>query len=241
MTKQLLLLSSSYTAGYEGYLAAYSKRIETFLGQPKHNKHILFIPYAGHQDVWEEDTATAKSLFSHLGYNLVSIHQRGSEVDVINDGNVQAIFIGGGNTFRLLHNLQTKHLVRPIVSRCLSGLPYIGVSAGSVVACPTIKTTNDMPIVEVNSTQALGLFLWQINPHFFFGSVIKGHKGETREVRIREYFQENNAPVVGLPEGSCLWVSGRKVTLYGDSDEARLFRRHLVAEWWESGTTKTME
>ncbi len=143
-------------------------------------------------------------------------------------GDAEGIFVGGGNTFRLLDRLQGSGLLAPIRSRVLGGAPYLGASAGTVIAAPTIKTTNDMPIVQPAAFEALGLVPFQINCHYLDPDPASRHMGETRETRLLEYLEENSTPVVGLREGSWLEVEGDagrpRVTLRGPAP-ARIFRR----------------
>jgi dipeptidase E len=137
----------------------------------------------------------------------------------------EAVFVGGGNTWRLLKALYEMDLLALIRARVLEGsLLYAGASAGSNVAGPTIKTTNDMPIVETPSLQALGLVSFQINPHYLDPDPASKHMGETRETRLREFHEENDTPVVGLREGAILRVEGESIVLKGQAG-ARLFRR----------------
>ena len=136
----------------------------------------------------------------------------------------EAVFVGGGNTFRLLDALYQRGLVELIRQRVRTGTPYLGISAGANVACPTIMTTNDMPIVVPPTLQGLGLVSFQINPHYLDPVPGSSHMGETRETRIREYHEENLRPVVGLREGAMLRVEGPSVELRGRAG-ARVFRR----------------
>ncbi|MEN3370170.1 MAG: dipeptidase [Verrucomicrobiota bacterium] len=137
----------------------------------------------------------------------------------------EAIFIGGGNTFRLLKALQDLDLLEPIRRKVGSGTPYIGSSAGSNVAAPTIKTTKDMPIVQPSSFDSLGLVPFQISPHYLDPDPASKHMGETQEERILQFLEESDVPVVGLREGAWLVVEDRCVTLKGASG-ARIFRRN---------------
>lgn len=141
-----------------------------------------------------------------------------------NAGRISAdgVFVGGGNSFRLLKRLYETGLVEGIRQVVRRGDPYMGASAGSNVACPTIKTTNDMPIVEPPTLEGLGLIRFQMNPHYVDRDPDVPHGGETREQRIAEFHEENTAPVIGLREGSWLLVGADGVTLAGVKT-ARLF------------------
>jgi dipeptidase E len=136
----------------------------------------------------------------------------------------ESIFVGGGNTFRLLKGLYDFELLSSIRSRVEQGIPYIGSSAGSIVAGTTIKTTKDMPIVEPPSFDALGLVPFQISPHYLDPDPSSKHMGETQEERILQFLEENDVPVVGLREGAMLRVETGSVRLKGQAG-ARLFRR----------------
>jgi len=215
---RLLLISSStlYGSGYLDYCAA---AITTFLGPAI--TRVFFVPYA----VRDRDAyaARVRERFARLGLALDSVHDAvKGPVHAVE--NAQAIFVGGGNTFRLIDALWKEHLIEPIRTRVGSGMPYIGSSAGSNVACPTMKTSNDMPIVEPPTFDALGLVPFQINPHYVDPAPGSTHMGETREERIREFHEENDAPVIGLREGAWLEIGGRSLSLRGTTG-AKLFQR----------------
>jgi dipeptidase E len=135
----------------------------------------------------------------------------------------EAIFVGGGNTFRLLKKLYDRKLLDVIRQRARAGMPYIGSSAGSVITSPTIRTTNDMPIVEAPSLDSLGLIPFQLNCHYLDPDPNSTHRGETREQRLLEFHEENSLPVVGLREGTMLWVEEGTHKLLG-LKPARIFR-----------------
>jgi dipeptidase E len=204
----ILLISNSTLYG-SGYLDHAEDEIRSFLGDIK---RVLFVPYA----LFDRDTYAA------TGYDLTSIHTATNPVQAVKD--TEAIFIGGGNTFRLLKTLYDFDLLGPIRERVADGMRYIGSSAGSNVAAPTIKTTNDMPIVQPPSFDALGLVSFQINPHYLDPDPNSKHMGETREERIRQFLEENDTPVVGLREGAMLRIENGETILRG-STGARIFRK----------------
>lgn len=214
-TKRVLLISNSTLYG-SGYLDHAEDEIRSFLGNVK---RVLFVPYA----LFDRDTYadTAQKRFQRMGYALTSIHTAASPAQAVKD--TDAIFIGGGNTFRLLKALYDFDLLGPIRERVAGSMPYIGSSAGSNVAAPTIKTTNDMPIVQPPSFDALGLVSFQINPHYLDPDPNSKHMGETREERLRQYLEENDTPVVGLREGAMLRIENGETILRG-STGARIFR-----------------
>ena len=213
---RLLLISTSTVFG-TGYLDHAEAEILDHLSGVK---RILFIPYALHdRDAY---AGKARERFERMHIALDSIHDARDPRDAVQ--NAEAIFIGGGNTFRLLKTLYDNQLIEPIGKRAASGMPYMGASAGSNVAGPTIRTTNDMPIVEPPSLNALNLFPWQINPHYIDADPASKHMGETREERLIQYLEENETPVIGLREGAILRVRNGETHLRGQAD-ARIFRR----------------
>jgi dipeptidase E len=215
---QLLLISNSTLYG-SGYLDHAENEIHDFLGDVK---RVLFVPFAIHDR--DGYAATAKARFAKIGYELSSIHNAKDPKQAVAD--TQAIFIGGGNTFRLLKALYDYELMEIIRIRVQEGMPYIGSSAGSNVAAPTIKTTNDMPIVQPPSFEALGLVGFQINPHYLDADRNSTHMGETREQRLLQYLEDNDTPVAALREGAMLLIENG-VTLLKGSSGARIFRRGM--------------
>ncbi len=215
MSKRLLLISNSTLHG-SGFLDHAEAEIRDFLGTVE---RVLFVPFA----LQDRDgyAQKARERFARMGYALDSIHEVSDMQQAVRDA--QSIFIGGGNTFRLLKTLYDFDLLSLIRERVEGGMPYMGSSAGSNVAAPTIKTTNDMPIVEPPSFNALGLVSFQINPHFLDPDPNSTHMGETREERLLQYLEENDVPVVGLREGAMLRVE-EGVTLLKGSTGARIFR-----------------
>jgi dipeptidase E len=214
--KSLLLISNSTMFG-RGYLDHAESEIRAHLGGIE---RVLFVPYALYDR--EAYAAAARKRFGTMGFELESIHR--STHPRVAAGRAEAIFIGGGNTFRLLNSLYQHELLPVIRARVEQGMPYIGSSAGSVVACPTLKTTNDMPIVQPPSFEALGLIGFQINAHYVDPDPNSTHMGETREVRLREFLEENELPVIGLREGAMLRIEDSTVRLKGTTG-ARIFRR----------------
>ncbi|CAG9864429.1 unnamed protein product [Phyllotreta striolata] len=221
--RQLLLLSSSRVHGCE-YLEFAENDICELLQKSKVSK-ILFIPYAL-KDM-DDYLRTVEKPFRKWGYKVESIHNS-NPLEAVNSA--EAIFVGGGNTFRLLKTLYDLNLIDPIKKRIEAGIPYIGSSAGTNVATIGINTTNDMPIVYPPSFKALNLVPFNINPHYIDAFPDSTHMGETREQRIEQYFEEEECyPVLGLREGSMLYVQGNTAVLKGISG-AKLFKKNCEPE-----------
>ncbi len=225
MTEQanvnLLLISNSTMHG-GGYLQHCKANMEEFLGE---KKRVMFVPFAlANHDGYAEK---ARESFTAMGHELDSIHTYPNKVAALAEAD--AVFIGGGNTFRLLAALSHHGLLTAIRDRVRNGMPYIGSSAGTNVATLSIRTTNDMPIVQPPSFDALQLVPFQINPHYLDPNPSSSHMGETREERILQFHEEHEVPVLGLREGCMLHVQGAKMQLLGTTD-ARLFRRAQPAE-----------
>ncbi len=214
----MLLISNSTNAG-EDYLAHAKEKIGEFLGKEKITA--LFIPYAAVTFSWDEYERKVQKRFREMGHDIRSIHHAANPRHAIMDA--EAIVVGGGNTWHLLALLQNEDLLDDIRERVSNGTPYIGWSAGSNLACPTIKTTNDMPIIQPHNFDALGLIPFQINPHYLDANP-EGHAGETREMRIREFLKINpGIYVAGLREGTMLRIEEGRVSLIGPKN-LRLFR-----------------
>ena len=214
----MLLISNSTLYG-SGYLDHAESEIRDFLGDVK---GVLFVPYALYDAA--AYAAMARERFQKMGYELTSIHTSPNPRDAV--GEADAVFIGGGNTFRLLKALYDLGILDPIRDRVNNGMPYIGSSAGSNVAGPTIRTTKDMPIVQPPSFDALGLVPFQISPHFQDPDPNSKHMGETQEERILQFLEENDTPVAGLREGAMVRIESGVTTLKGSSG-ARILRKGL--------------
>ena len=217
--RRLLLLSNSRNKG-QGYLAHAKGILKDFLGNQVGK--VLFIPYARVIPTLDDYAAMVRKGFKESGYKVDSLHEVNDPHEAIR--RAEAIVVGGGNTFQLLHTLHEKNLLEGIRARVKEGIPYIGWSAGANIACPSIKTTNDMPIVELQSFKALGVVPFQINPHYV-DFLQAEERTETREERILEFIEVNpDIYVVGLREGSILRVEGSDISLSGD-EGARVFRK----------------
>jgi len=216
MARRLVLISTSTVFGTRYLEHAFPELRDTLGGA----RRVLFIPYA----LRDRDAYAAKvrAAFEEMGYGLDSLHEALDPRQAVETA--EAVFCGGGNTFRLLKALQELDLLPLVRRRVAEGMVYSGASAGSNLAGPTIRTTNDMPIVQPLSLDALGLVSFQINPHYLDPAPGSTHMGETRETRILEFHEENEAPVVGLREGAILRVEGESVLLKGVAG-ARIFRR----------------
>ncbi|MBS4014178.1 MAG: dipeptidase PepE [Bacteroidetes bacterium] len=210
MEKRLLLISNSTNFG-EPYLTYTKPYIKDFLGG--NPMDVLFIPYAGVTVTYDEYTQKVSDVFTELGYTVKSIHKAENPTKAVEQA--KCIVVGGGNTFHLVHMLHENNLIEPLRKKINEGTPFIGWSAGSNVACPSLKTTNDMPVIQPKSFNVLGVIPFQINPHYT-EATLPNHAGETREQRLREFLVVNpDITVVGLPEGTMLRIEGKSVRLQG--------------------------
>lgn len=217
---KLLLISNSTNAG-EPYLQYPMPRIDAFLGAVR---EVVFVPYAAVTFSYAEYEAKVRTRFAEAGIEVRSVHRAKDPRRMIREA--QAICVGGGNTFALTRKMQEQGLMKAILAKIKAGTPYMGWSAGSNVCCPTICTTNDMPIVEPESFKAIGAVKFQINPHYLDANP-EGHAGETREQRILEYIQANpRRYVVGLREGCMLRYEEGRLELIGNRP-MRIFKKGI--------------
>lgn len=214
----LLLISNSTNAGEEYLKYPIAEIAKTLKGVSE----VVFIPYAAVTFSYDEYEAKVQARFNEIGIKVKSIHHALNKRNFLR--NAEAVVIGGGNTFALLKRMQEEDLLDVIHRRVKGGMPYVGWSAGSNVTCPTICTTNDMPIVQPESFRAIGLVTFQINPHYLDANPV-GHAGETREQRILEYLEANRSRyVVGLREGCMLRIDDNGIELIG-SRPMRIFKK----------------
>jgi dipeptidase E len=219
---RLLLISNSTNPG-EPYLDYPKNNIKEFLGSRPVNA--LFIPYAAVTFSFDSYEEKVKERFREIGHDVVSIHRFKDPFEAVQKAS--AIVVGGGNTWKLLKMIQDNNLIEIVRQKIVGGTPYIGWSAGSNVACPTIRTTNDMPVVEPDSLRAFNLIPFQINPHYLDANPA-GHAGETREQRIEEFIEANQGIfVAGLREGTMLRLEDGKLSLSGPR-RVRVFRKGIL-------------
>ena len=225
---RLLLISNSTMPG-EPYLDYPKHEIAGFLG--RRPVTALFLPFAAVTFSYDEYETKVEERFAEVGHHVTGIHRVADPIAAVRQA--EAIVVGGGNTWQLVRRMHELKIMEPIREKVLAGTPFIGWSAGANVACPTLRTTNDMPIVDPLGFDTLGLLPFQINPHYLDANP-EGHAGETREQRILE-FQEINPLVTvdGLREGTMLLRENNHLTLIGNHT-ARIFRKGLQAEEWTS-------
>jgi len=215
---RLLLISNSTNPG-EAYLDYPKHNIQDFLGNKPIN--IVFIPYAAITFSYNEYEEKVNNRFKDIGHKVVGIHRFEDPIKAINEA--EAIIVGGGNTWKLVRMLHDNGLIPVIREKVLNGTPYVGWSAGSNVACPTLRTTNDMPIIDPKGFDTINLVPFQINPHFLDDHPAN-HGGETREDRINEFITENqDMYVVGLREATMLLYQNNKLSMIGNRP-ARIFK-----------------
>jgi len=216
---KLLLISNSTMSG-EPYLDYPKHEIRKFLGDKTVNA--LFIPYAAVTFSFDQYESKVEERFAEIGHHITSVHHFSDPVEAVQ--NAEAIVVGGGNTWQLVRMMHDNRLMEAIRNKVIHGTPYIGWSAGSNVTCPTLQTTNDMPVVDPKGFDCMGLIPFQINPHYLDANP-KGHGGETREQRIEEFLEINpEITVVGLREGTMLKYENNSLKLIGDRS-ARIFKK----------------
>ncbi len=214
---RLLLLSNSTMPG-EAYLDYPKQEIQQFLGTKK--VKALFVPFAAVTFSFDEYEQKVNESLQEIGHELIGIHRFEDPVKAVEEA--EAIVVGGGNTWQLVRMLHDQDLMQAIRNKVQQGTPYVGWSAGSNIACPTLRTTNDMPIIDPRSFNTLSLVPFQINPHYLDANP-EGHGGETREQRISEFLEINpKTYVVGLREGTMFKLKNGKLNLTGKCS-ARIF------------------
>lgn len=228
MARRLLLISNSTNYG-EGYLDHVLAELDGFLGSVR---QLVFVPFALKDR--EGYGAKVAERLADTGIQVSTLTADAAGQQMLREA--EAVFVGGGNTFRLLKTLQDSGLFPVLRERAHAGMPYIGSSAGTNLAAPTIRTTNDMPIVQPASFDAFGLVPFQINPHYLDPDPGSTHMGETREQRLREFHEENTVPVVGIREGAWIRVEDGRAVLGGRSG-ARIFRRDQEPEERQPGAS----
>lgn len=217
----MVLALSSSRVGNHGYLEDALPFVRDFLGRNALN--IVFIPFASVQKNYDEYGEMVKKAFAAEHYIITTAHGHNAKQSI---AAADVIMVGGGNTFKLLHDIYTYDIFELVQDKVRSGTPYIGWSAGANITGRTISTTNDMPVIEPRSFTAFGFFPFQINPHYI-NQVLENHNGETRDQRLEEFVVLNpGIPVVALPEGTALRLRDGNLHFVGAQDGA-LFR----CEW----------
>ncbi|QUN27017.1 dipeptidase PepE [Cupriavidus sp. KK10] len=223
---ELLLLSNSSSDA--GYLVHAQEAIRDLAAS---RKTACFIPFAGVTRDWDTYETLVRDAFAPVGIAVQSLHRLAEPAAAVRTIEAaELIVVGGGNTFRLLQCLRERGLLAPISAQVRSGAArYIGWSAGANLACPTIRTTNDMPVADPGGLDALALVPFQINPHYF-NLVVPGFRGETRDQRLAEFtVLQPDMPVLGLPEGNWVRVSDDRFEM-GGTHAARWFRGAEIAD-----------
>lgn len=219
---KLLLISNSTMPG-EPYLDYPKNEIKKFLGEKP--VRAIFIPYAAVTFSFDEYCKKVEERFAEIGHHIVGIHTFDNKIKAIHEA--EAIVVGGGNTWQLARLMHDENIMNPIREKVFNQTPYIGWSAGANVACPTLKTTNDMPIIDPKGFDCIGLVPFQINPHYLDANPV-GHGGETREQRIEEFLEINyEICVAGLREGTMFKLENRNLTLIGNRN-CRIFKKGKI-------------
>lgn len=219
---KLLLISNSTMPG-EPYLDYPKNEIKKFLGEKPVTA--LFIPYAAVTFSFDSYCEKVEERFAEIGHHIIGIHTFNDPVLAVHEA--EAIVVGGGNTWQLVRMMHDNNIMNPIREKVFNQTPFIGWSAGANVACPTLRTTNDMPIIDPKGFDCMGLVQFQINPHYLHGNP-EGHGGETREQRITEFLEINpNVYVAGLREGTMLKLENKNLSLIGTRN-CRIFKKGIT-------------
>jgi dipeptidase E len=223
MKRNLLLISNS-TNPQEEYLGWCQDMIKDFCVRHK-VKDVLFIPYAGVSMGYDAYEQRVKKVFKTMGLKIYSIHKEKDPIEAVK--NAKCIAVGGGNTFHLAYELHKNKVMTEIAKKSKKGMPYMGWSAGSNIAGPTLKTTNDMPIIEPKSFKCMNLVPFQINPHYtdYFDPK---HGGETRDDRLNEFIKiEPKVWVAGIREATALSLEKGNLKLIGRNNKMKVFRGNM--------------
>jgi dipeptidase E len=213
-----VLAMSSSRVGNGGFLQQAIPMVQDVIGRTPCN--IAFVPFASVQRDYELYTAMVRGALAGTPYTVTPVLPENA-LEVIDSAD--AIMVGGGNTFKLLHDIYACNIYQAIQQKVAGGTPYIGWSAGANVSGRSISTTNDMPIIQPASFTALGFLPFQLNPHYI-NQTLENHNGETRDQRLEEFVTLNpTVPVVGLPEGTALHLHNGALHFMGDKDGV-LFR-----------------
>ncbi len=233
MNMQLLLISSTFS-GSGSFVEHARAAVENILAACPDGE-VLFIPYASPEHKRNEYTNHARDFFASLGQSFRSAHEVENPKEYIASAPLKAVFVSGGNTFLLTKTMQELDVLDVLRNRIEQGVGYMSASAGTNFACPTMQTTNDMPIVEPASFKTLGLVPFQINAHYVPGRLIPTMSGETREQRLEEFLDYNDTKVVGLPEST--WIRGDVNGLVlGGNGDAVIFQSNQAPTTWSQGT-----
>lgn len=226
MNRNLLLISNSTNRGEE-YLGWCRDLVKNFCIENKIDD-VLFVPYAGVASGYDAYEEKVKKIYATFGVNLHSVHKEKNPKQAVMDA--KCIAVGGGNTFNLVYEMYENDIMQAIREKAMSGTPYMGWSAGSNVASPTLMTTNDMPIIEPKSFNTLNLIPFQINPHYtdYFDPK---HGGETRDDRLNEFIVVNkNIYIAAIREATALVVKGDNLTLVGRNNKMKVFHAGMEAK-----------
>jgi len=180
----------------------------------------------------------AKEGLEPLGVQVEHVHWERKPLETLE--RVDALFVGGGNTYALLDRVRSTGLIEAIKARARDGMPYAGASAGANLAGPTILTTNDWNIVALSHFGALHLVPFNINPHFKDADPGMAPGSETREDRIREYHVRNKNAVIGIEEETMVRVEDGVATVHGQR-RVKLFRVGQAPQWLAAGERLPLE
>ena len=153
---ELLLLSNSTMPG-EAFFTWPRPYVSAFLSG---RKRVAFVPFAAAEAQQDAYTDRVAEVFAEFGVELFSLHKEKDPVGALSGAD--AVAVGGGNTFLLLRALYRTQLIKAINGAVKNGMPYIGWSAGSNVAGPTIMATTPKALYNQYIVRDTQLIPWQM-------------------------------------------------------------------------------
>eukprot|EP01084_Bolivina_argentea_P053528 98280_1 len=192
------------------------KQIKQFMDNLNINK-LLLIPF-GH-DNWSENAKYIEMKMWEIGKKSVSIHNKHNMRKTIKecDG---IIISNDSNVYKLLYYLYYYNLVSMLQDVINNGKAFIAIGSGINIACLTVQTSFDIPIIMAPTYKALSIIPFQLLP-------INIEKCDDYDDNLRLFLKENkdyNINVLLLCEDCVLIVQNNKIQLKGNGNGCILYK-----------------